>query len=61
MGINWSCVKREANLLGTCQVYKMEKDFIEISIEIKDTEIKKIQNWMNNFQCNVILKYGVEN
>lgn len=60
MGINWSSMKREANLVGTCQVYKKEKDFIEISIEIKDMEIKKIQNWINNFQCNVILKYGVE-
>lgn len=41
MGINWSSsVKREANLLGACQVYKIEKDFIEISIEIKDVEIK---------------------
>lgn len=39
---NWlSSVKKEANLLGECQVYKREKDFIDISIEIKDMETKK--------------------
>lgn len=41
MGINWSSpVKREVNLLGTCQVYNIEKDFIEISIEIREKDKK---------------------